>query len=182
MATHCAKITLNEAGQTTLRMLIASYFVAAATGAIPGAETAVLFTAFLAPPLDRIVGSSLVLLLAMMVLIGARTRPAALLLAILTFYASYVHLIQIGAENALGTFWRDMALIAALMLTYGCDRAGAREVLGVEPAPGFPDTSWGIRGETGAGERLATIALPAGEDPAPLNIFAEDRDADDERP
>jgi uncharacterized membrane protein YphA (DoxX/SURF4 family) len=178
MPKNCAKITLNEAGQTTLRMLIASYFIAAAIGSIPGADTGVLFAAFLPGPMDQIVGASLVFLLATMVLIGAKTRLAALLLAILTFYASYVHLIQIGAELALGTFWRDMALIAALMLTYGCDRASAREVLDVEPEPNHPGTAW-RREDMRRSRRQIPLAVPASDDSGPINIFAEDHDPDE---
>lgn len=178
MPKNCAKITLNEAGQTTLRMLIASYFIAAAIGSIPGADTGVLFAAFLPGPMDQIVGASLVFLLATMVLIGAKTRLAALLLAILTFYASYVHLIQIGAENALGTFWRDMALIAALMLTYGCDRASAREVLDVEPEPNHPGTAWRREDMRRSGRQIP-LTVPASDDAGPINIFADDHDPDE---
>jgi uncharacterized membrane protein YphA (DoxX/SURF4 family) len=128
-------VTLSEAAQTTMRMLIASYFIAAATGSIPGADTGALFAFLLPAPLDHIMGSSLVFLLATMVMIGARTRPAALLLGLITFYASYVELMHIGVAHVLGQFWRDMALIAALMLTYGCDRAHARAMAGPPKGP-----------------------------------------------
>lgn len=128
-------VTLSEAAQTTMRMLIASYFIAAASGSIPGADAGALFASFLPAPLDDIVGSSIVFLLATMVLLGARTRMAALLLGLVTFYASYVELMQLGVAHVLGAFWRDMALIAALMLTYGCDRAQARAMLAVPPRP-----------------------------------------------
>jgi hypothetical protein len=54
-----------------------------------------------------------------MVLLGKQTRLAALILGLLTFYASYLHMVQMGIDHVLGAFWRDMALVAALMLTYG---------------------------------------------------------------
>ncbi len=170
------EVTLDEAAQTTMRMLIASYFIAAATGSIPGADTSTLFAAILPHPLDDIVGASLVFLLSAMVLIGAKTRLAALLLALLTFYASYVELIHLGAEQALGTFWRDMALIAALMLTYGCDRRRARELLRDElPKRKPPGTAWRARGTGGRGATYESAGDIAADDPGPANIFAEDR-------
>jgi hypothetical protein len=57
--------------------------------------------------------------LATMILLGKQTRLAALILGLLTFYASYLQMVQIGIDHVLGAFWRDMALVAALMLTYG---------------------------------------------------------------
>ncbi|MDG4650347.1 hypothetical protein P6F26_18025 [Roseibacterium sp. SDUM158017] len=128
-------VTLSEAAQTTLRMLIASYFIAAASGSIPGSDTAVLFSPVLPAPLDRIAGSSVVMALSIMVMIGSRTRLAAMLLGLMTFCASYLHMVDLGLERVLGFFWRDMALIAALMLTYGGDRAQARRRLGLHLQP-----------------------------------------------
>jgi ABC-type amino acid transport system permease subunit len=94
------KIDFNDAAQMSVRMLIASYFMATAVGSIPGADTGALLAPLLNEPLSRVVAGSIVFTLATMVLIGKQTRLAALLLGLLTF-------------------WRDMALIAALMLTYG---------------------------------------------------------------
>jgi uncharacterized membrane protein YphA (DoxX/SURF4 family) len=99
--------------------LIASYFMATAVGSIPGADTGALLAPLLNEPLSRVVAGSIVFTLATMVLIGKQTRLAALLLGLLTFYASYLHMVQMGIDHVLGAFWRDMALIAALMLTYG---------------------------------------------------------------
>jgi uncharacterized membrane protein YphA (DoxX/SURF4 family) len=113
------KIDFNDAAQMSVRMLIASYFMATAVGSIPGADTGALLAPLLNEPLSRVVAGSIVFTLATMVLIGKQTRLAALLLGLLTFYASYLHMVQMGIDHVLGAFWRDMALIAALMLTYG---------------------------------------------------------------
>lgn len=113
-----SNVGLNAAAQVTVRMLIASYFMAAALGSIPGASYGFLFIAVLPPAMSEILSGSLVFMLASLVLIGAHTRLAALLLGLMTFYASYLQMIHVGAVDILGVFWRDMALIAALMLTY----------------------------------------------------------------
>ncbi|MCU4654225.1 hypothetical protein N8I71_15380 [Roseibacterium sp. SDUM158016] len=122
------KVTLSFAAQTTMRMLIASHFIAAAAGSIPGADISALFSSFLPGRLAEIVGGSLVFLLGVMVMLGTHTRIAALLLGLITFYASYVELISVGGTEVLGAFWRDMALVAALMLTYSCDGCSARRI------------------------------------------------------
>lgn len=119
----------------TVRMLIASYFIAAASGSIEGADMGALFAAVMPSPYGQILGGGIVLVLAVMIMLNARTRLAALLLGLMTFYASYLHLIAQGVEEVLGLFWRDMALIAALMLTYGTDREQARERLGLDLEP-----------------------------------------------
>ena len=113
------KIDLSDAAQMSVRMLIASYFMATAIGSIPGADTGALLSPLLSEPMSRVIGGSLVFTLATMVLIGQQTRFAALILGLMTFYASYLQMVQIGIDHVLGAFWRDMALVAALMLTYG---------------------------------------------------------------
>jgi uncharacterized membrane protein YphA (DoxX/SURF4 family) len=113
------KIGLVETAQLTVRMLIASYFMAASVGSVPGASTGALLAPLMDDPLGRAIGGSIVFTLATMVLLGVQTRIAALGLGLITFYASYLHIVQIGDQPALGAFWRDMALVAMLMLTYG---------------------------------------------------------------
>jgi uncharacterized membrane protein YphA (DoxX/SURF4 family) len=105
--------------QLTVRMLIASYFMAASIGSVPGAIPARCWHRLMDDPLSRVIGGSIVFTLATMVLLGVQTRIAALGLGLITFYASYLHMVQIGIDHVLGAFWRDMALVAMLMLTYG---------------------------------------------------------------
>lgn len=120
MARYTArKIDFPAVAQMSVRMLIASYFMASALGSIPGADTGALLAPVLAEPFGRVVAGSIVFTLAAMVLVGKHTRMAALLLGLMTFYASYLQMVQIGIDHVLGAFWRDMALVAALMLTYG---------------------------------------------------------------
>jgi uncharacterized membrane protein YphA (DoxX/SURF4 family) len=113
------RFDLGDVAQLSVRMLIASYFMAAAIGSIPGADTGALLSPLLSEPMSRVIAGSLVFTLATMVLVGKQTRLAALILGLMTFYASYLQMVQIGIDHVLGAFWRDMALVAALMLTYG---------------------------------------------------------------
>lgn len=112
------RVTMNLAGQTVLRNLIASYFIAVALGIISGTNLALLFSAVLPAPLDAAFAAGMVFILAFMVMLAVYTRVAALILALMMFYASYLMMVELGVEQELGSFWRDLALIAALLLTY----------------------------------------------------------------
>ena len=104
-------------GHTVVRLLISSYFMALAVGLIPGTDLAVLARPFL-PELAALFAIGLVVFsLAVMVLVGFHRRAAALLLAIVLFWASYVSMMS-GNGADIGAFWRDLALIGALILTY----------------------------------------------------------------
>ena len=109
---------LGPNAQNLLRILIASYFLAGAIGLFPGTNltplTDTLLPSFLAGP----AAACIVFILAYLVMIGVWLRGAALTLGILTFWASYLRMIELGLETELGVFWRDLALIASLMLTY----------------------------------------------------------------
>ena len=112
------RATLNATAQALLRLVIGSYFLAVALGLIPGTDLSVLFSGVLPPPFDEAVATGLVFLLAFMVMVDYATRVAALVMALITFYASYLAMISLGVAEELGSFWRDLALIAALLLTY----------------------------------------------------------------
>jgi uncharacterized membrane protein YphA (DoxX/SURF4 family) len=114
------------AAQAALRMLIASYFIAVALGLIPGTDLAILFAGLLPSPHDGATAAGIVVILAFMIMAGCATRAAALILALMTFYASYLAMIALGVEEELGAFWRDLALISALLLTYSEPTAGSR--------------------------------------------------------
>jgi|GEM_PF-5548473 len=119
-------VAFGTAAQAALRMLIASYFIAVALGLIPGTDLGILFSGVLFPPHDGATAAGIVFVLSFMIMIGMATRAAALILALLTFYASYLSMIALGVEQELGSFWRDLALIGALLLTYSEPAAGSR--------------------------------------------------------
>ncbi|MEM9317547.1 MAG: DoxX family protein [Pseudomonadota bacterium] len=103
-------------GHTLLRMLIGSYFIAVALGLIPGTDFTILFQTVTGLREAVMLSSLLIFALSYMVIIGLQTRVAALLLSLITFLSAFVSFTGSGGD--LADFWRDLALIAALMLTY----------------------------------------------------------------
>lgn len=107
--------------RTILRIVIASYFLAVALGAIPGTDFNTLIEQIAPPRAAPILSAALVFGLAYMVMIGVWTRGAALVLGLMVLFSAYLEVIVPapghGVET-LGGFWRDLALIAALLLSY----------------------------------------------------------------
>lgn len=112
------RLVLSSAGQNLLRILIASYFLAGAIGLIPGTDLTPMFSRLLPQPLSGAASGFLVFVLSYLVMIGVWLRGAALTLGILTFWSSYLRMLDLGVAGELAIFWRDLALIASLMLTY----------------------------------------------------------------
>lgn len=113
------RVTLSPSAQNLIRILIASYFLALATGLVAGTELAAPFAPLLPDPWAGRAGAALVFALAYLVMIGVRLRAAALGLALTMFTAHCVGAAQIGLAAQIDTLWRDLALIGALILTYG---------------------------------------------------------------
>lgn len=112
------RITLNATAQNLLRIVIASYFLAVGLNLIPGTNLTILAEQVLPAHVAEPLSAMLVFALAFLVMIGLYMRPAALVLGLMTLFASYLQMIELGVADELGTFWRDLVLIAALMLTY----------------------------------------------------------------
>ena len=112
------RVVFNIAAHTTLRVLIASYFLAVALQLIPGTDLSVLFSSVIPAPYDAASATGLVFLCSFLIMLGMATRVAALLIALMTMFASYLWMVTLGVHDELGAFWRDVALIAALLLTY----------------------------------------------------------------
>ena len=106
---------LNQSGQNLVRIVIASYFLAVSLGLIPGTVAWPLTAPFLPEPYADLAGKAVIFTTAYLVLVGAWLRVSALLLATVLFWSSYIQ--NIGSDNLEG-FWRDLALIGALILTY----------------------------------------------------------------
>lgn len=100
--------------QVVARLLIVSYFGAIALGQITAMNVSLLAENFLPPEQASFVMSGLILALSAMVLFGYFRRPAALVLALIVFWSSYLTLFSGGEIEA---FWRDLALIGGLLLT-----------------------------------------------------------------
>ena len=105
-------------GNTAIRLLIVSYFVALALGLIEGTDLSVLVAPFLSETIVKICSGLGVIGLSAMILFGFQRRVAALLLAIILFWCSFLAFVNPAGTEDIGGFWRDLALIGALLLTY----------------------------------------------------------------
>lgn len=106
---------LSQNGQNLVRIVIASYFLAVSLGLIPGTAALPLTEPFLPAPYADVASKAIIFATAYLVLIGLWLRVSALLLATVLFWSSYID--NAGAGDLEG-FWRDLALIGALILTY----------------------------------------------------------------
>lgn len=113
------RVTLTPTAQNLIRILIASYFLALAAGLVSANHLAAPFSPLLPDPWAGRAGCALVFCLAYLIMIGVRLRAAALGLAGLMFAAHGALALQTGLATQIDTLWRDLALIGALMLTYG---------------------------------------------------------------
>ncbi len=118
MTSRAERVTLNMTAQNLLRILIASYFLAVGLNLIPGTDLAILTEQVVPSHVATPLAAMVIFALAFLVMVGLYMRPAALVLGLLTFFASYLKMMELGVADELGTFWRDLVLIAALMLTY----------------------------------------------------------------
>ena len=114
--THSVEI--NHTAQSWLRILIASYFIAVALRLIPGTDFSLLLGLVADQGTANLLAAVLVFSLSYMVMIGCCLRIAALLLGLLTFFSAFVGYVGPLGTGDLAAFWRDLAMVAALMLTY----------------------------------------------------------------
>lgn len=105
-----------------MRLLVISYFIAMSLGWIGGTQMMEFMFPVLPDEIAKMLMRGLILLLSALVLIGIGRRHAALTLALVVFFSSYTTLY---AGGDIGAFWRDLALIGALLMT--ADFSGPKE-------------------------------------------------------
>lgn len=191
-ATYATPDNLNQSGQNLVRILIASYFVAVSLGMIGGTDGSTLAQQILPEPFATYLGKTVVFTLAYLVMMGIWLRPAALLLAITTFWSSYIANFGPDGPLAIGDFWRDLALIGALFMTYAQSgpRATSRRAMlrwsprvrqiipGKSVAPKRVASTGELRAKiTPLAPRIAARKSSEAADRVIENIFAEDFDA-----
>ena len=106
--------------QRLLRIAVTSWFLACALGIAGGVDLTILFAEFGTGDMAAPIGRAVLGGLALCVLLGWQRAPAALALALILFAASYMTLstqIAAGQPGGVGAFWRDLALIAVLLVT-----------------------------------------------------------------
>lgn len=95
------------------RLLVVSFFIALSLGLIEGADIKLLATPFLPEESALLSMRALMLILCVLILTGFWRKPAALILAMMVFWPSYIALYAGGDVSA---FWRDLALIGGLIM------------------------------------------------------------------
>lgn len=108
-----ASWTKGISGLFLIRLLVVSYFAALAIGLLPGADLAPVFGSLIPPEVTHYVVRFALLTLSGLILFNIRRRAATTVLGALVFYCAYVALYTGGPLDA---FWRDLALIGALLL------------------------------------------------------------------
>lgn len=113
---------LHGSGLNLVRIVIASYFMAAALGLIDGTSAGPLLTPYLGEEMGGNIGGAFTFLAAYLLLCGVATKVSAVLLVTTVLSANVAGLLG-GVEmaiNQLDYFWRDMAMTCSLLLTWMC--------------------------------------------------------------
>ena len=178
--------TLGATAQNLLRVIIASYFIALSLGMISGATLSPLAAMLISEQLASLMSSLLMFGLASLVMLGLHIRPAALLLGLITLAGSFVTLNAFGVSENLGALWRDLVLVAALVLTYSENaprdrhkRRALRQKVAprrVVPKPTTTSVATPCRDakDANAPRRLNKTWVMDDDDSLNENIFAED--------
>ena len=136
---------LNNRLRLVIRIVVASYFMAVGLGMVPGTGLQGLTDLILPQPASNLLAGLVVIALAAMILLGRSVTAAALGLSLLLFLSSYLAMVQIGVAEQLGQFWRDIALIGALVLAHGIPNTKPAAPVQIFSKPG--PTTHGIVGE-----------------------------------
>lgn len=111
-------------GYVITRLLIAAYFMALSIGIVTGTDVSILFLNILPAGPAKLIANGAVFVAALALVLGWYRSIAVFALSAILFFASYISLSEMPFLG-LGQFWRDLALIAILMLTYAdTDAAG----------------------------------------------------------
>ncbi len=136
MTTAATKTQMSASGLNLLRFVLSSYFIGVALGLINGTNLTALAALILPTNAAAFAANTAVVVLAYFVLMGIWLRPAALLLAAFVIgnsgYVTFLH----ATPDAMSDFWRDVALMAGLMMTYlqsGSREANRRALIRMNP-------------------------------------------------
>ena len=112
---------------SVVRILIASYFLASATGLIFEPASRTFLDAVLPQTQAQLVTTTYLFVTAFAIMVGVFVRPAALLLAVYIFWSGFVH-YDLANPAALAAFWRDMALLGAVLMIAVTEQGAGTQV------------------------------------------------------
>ena len=101
---------------SVVRILIASYFLAMATGLVFEPASRTFLDGILPGEYAQLASTTYLFVTAFAIMTGVYLRPAALLLAVYIFWSGFLHYDLGGSQEALSAYWRDMALLGAILL------------------------------------------------------------------
>jgi len=109
---------LDQTGQNMIRIVIGSYFMALSLDFVVGVDQAALFSTFLSAEAADLVGSTILLVVSLAFMVGTQLRLSSLMLAMFVLSSSMIQNFMYFEIQNLSQFWRDLALICAVMLNY----------------------------------------------------------------
>lgn len=190
---------------SVVRILIASYFLASATGLVFEPASRTFLDAVLPSDQAQLATTTFLFITSFSIMVGVLVRPAALLLALYLFWSGFVH-YDLKDPAALGFIWRDMALLGAILMIAiteqgagaqvrvwrrnvaprriaGADRNGAQRPRTARPARDQAQPAGGSR-LTGVAHLSGDIDLYECEDDSAdtTNIFCDLWDAQAQKP
>ena len=163
---------------SVVRILIASYFLASATGLIFEPASRTFLDAVLPSTEAQLVTTTYLFVTSFAIMVGVLVRPAALLLAVYIFWSGFLH-YDLAEPAALAAFWRDMALLGAVLMIAVTEQGAGTQVRvwrrSVAPRrisgapekrsqrPATPNPGHGHTKQPAGGARLAGVAHQSGE-------------------
>lgn len=112
---------------SVVRILIASYFLAAATGLIFEPASRTFLDAVLPQSQAQLVTTTYLFITSFAIMVGVLVRPAALLLSVYIFWSGFLH-YDLAQPAALAAFWRDMALLGAVLMIAVTEQGAGTQV------------------------------------------------------
>ncbi|MDJ0826623.1 MAG: hypothetical protein QNJ16_14065 [Rhodobacter sp.] len=110
-----------------VRILIASYFLAMATGLVFDPASRTFLDPILPHDQAQFVTTVYLYLTAFAIMVGVLVRPAALLLAVYMFWSGFLF-YDLNSAAALNDFWRDMALLGAILMIAVTEQGAGAQV------------------------------------------------------
>jgi len=113
---------LDHTGLNLIRIVIGSYFMAISLGMIHGVDRAALFAPALPAPMAQWAGSALLFGLSLAFMSGLCLRLSALTLGLFVLASSVAEHFLFAQVGTMSFFWRDLALVGAVLLSYSALR------------------------------------------------------------
>jgi uncharacterized membrane protein YphA (DoxX/SURF4 family) len=110
---------INGLGHSLIRIIIASYLMAASLELIDGVHPSALFAHMRDADVANILGSFILFMGAYLLMCGLAVRLVSIYLALLVLGSSIMQNFVLPDVALIDLFWRDLVLTAALILNYG---------------------------------------------------------------